>query len=73
MCVILNTKEKALVDSITGDILRPSCFDDLVAYHSYLIGIGKSKEAKTLLKDVFKGEKIISNMVEALQKIHTKE
>lgn len=69
MCKIkINMKEKALVHSKTGDILRPSCFDDLVAVHSYLVGFQRVKEADKLLKRVFEGEMVITNMIEKAQK-----
>ena len=58
----LNTKERCLVNAETGEILRPSCIDDLISYHGYL---KKTNEiaAQTLLKDAFKGEKVITNLI----------
>lgn len=52
-----------MINPDTGDILRPSCFDDLAALYSYMMGMQKRKEADKLLKRVFKGEKVISDMV----------
>lgn len=63
MCILINREERALIDSKTGQIVRPSCFDDLVAYHAYLISGKNNKLANQVLKDVFAGEKVISNMV----------
>jgi len=64
----INQKEKALVDSETGMIVRPSCFDTLIQYHSYLIGRGHPVPAQSLLKQVFNGEKVITKMIENSQK-----
>ncbi len=64
MCEIhINLKEKALVRSKDGEVIRPSCWYDLISYHSYLIDTSEEKEAKELLKKVFKGEKVISDMI----------
>jgi len=59
----LNVKEKCLVCSITGEILRPECINDLIAYHAYL---KKDDElvAQSILQDVFNGEKVITKMIE---------
>ena len=62
MCILIDPKHKALVDSKTGKSMKPSCFDDLIAYHAYLLG-RHPKQANQMLKDVFGGEKVMSNMV----------
>jgi len=68
MCkYFLNEKEKCIVRSKDGEIMRPSCIDDVILYHAYLGA--DSKEAQHLLKDIFHGEKVISKMVETLSKI----
>ena len=73
MCRIkINQKEKALVDGKTGEILRPSCFDELSAVHSYLLGFQRIKEADDLLKRVFEGEMVISNMIKNAGKLNQK-
>jgi hypothetical protein len=64
----INRKEKALVNSENGDIIRPTCWDDLLSYHHYLIGRDKSNAAQILLQRVFAGERVISKMVEQAQK-----
>lgn len=64
----INQKEKALVDSETGQLLRPTCFMDLIAYHSYLIGKKKFAAAQGVLQDVFKGEMVISKMIANVRK-----
>jgi predicted SprT family Zn-dependent metalloprotease len=65
MCYHLNTDEKAIVSSKTGALVRPKCFDELAAFHSYLLGKGKrhDKEAQQMLKDVFHGRKFISDLI----------
>lgn len=64
----INMKERALVNCKTAELCYPSCFDTLAVYHSYLIGRGRVEEADELLKKVFKGEKVISKMIENAQK-----
>jgi hypothetical protein len=64
----INLTERGVVDGKTGEVLRPACFDTLSAYHSYLIGSGKKDVADDLLRRLFKGEKVISNMIEQAQK-----
>ena len=66
MCILIDTKHKALVDSKTGKKVYPSCFDDLIAYHSYLLGSKHPKQACQALEDVFKGEKLISKMIKEM-------
>ena len=68
MCIKLNLKEKALVNCKTGELIRPSCFDSLAPLYSYLVEKRREKEAEDLLKRVFKGEKVITKMIERSQK-----
>jgi hypothetical protein len=68
MCKIkINHKEKALVNCKTAEIIRPTCFDSLAALHSYLCGLKREDEADEILKKVFRGEKVISDMIEKAQ------
>lgn len=68
MTILINPKEKALIDSVTGELFRPSCWETLIPYHSYLIGRGHPGPAQALLEKVFSGEKVISKMTENYQK-----
>ena len=69
MCKIkINHEEKALVNTKTGAIKRPSCFDFLAGYHSYLVGRGYHDMADDILKRVFKDEKVITDMIEKSQR-----
>jgi len=63
MCIYIDSKNRALVNSKTGESVYPDCFDDLIAYHAYLIASKHPKQACEKLKDVFKGEKVISEMI----------
>ena len=66
----LNHEEKAIVKSSTGELVRPNCWIDLSPYYDYLSNKeGRKKEAQTLLRDVFNGEKVISKMIARSQKI----
>lgn len=64
----INQKEKALVNSETGEIFKPTCFDTMSVLHSYYESTRRYVEARTLLEDVFAGEKVISNMAKEVQK-----
>ena len=71
MCKIrINHNEKALINTKTAEIFRPSCFDTMALLHSYYLQRGHQEKADELLKRVFKGEKVISDMVEKAQKHH---
>ena len=70
MCIKINLKERALVDCGTGDIVWPSCWEHLIPYHEYLVQDGQKSQAKQLLKRVFKGEKVISDMIKSSQDFH---
>lgn len=71
MTIHLNRKEKCLVNGDNGDIIRPSCWDDLSQYHSYLISKGLTSAAEGLLNDVVYGKKVISEMIGNSQKMNT--
>ena len=63
MCILIDTKHKTLVCSKTGKTVKLDCFDDLIAYHAYLLGRGGEKKALCVLKDAFNGSKVITDMV----------
>jgi len=66
----LNTDEKCIINLNTGEIMRPPCIDDLILYHRYLVGSGENEQAKHLLKDIFHGEQVISNMIAGMHQMH---
>jgi len=68
MTYFINEKEKGVVNGDTGEIVRPSCFGDLVVYHSYLLSKQHPQFAQNLLRDVFAGEKVITKMINNSQK-----
>jgi hypothetical protein len=68
MCILINYEKKALVDSKSGKKCKPTCFDDLVAYHAYLLSRGHGKFAQQMLSDVYHdSEKVISKMIKSIQ------
>ena len=69
MTIHINIKERALVDSKTGEIYRPQCFDDLYVYIAYLESTKRKKEAICILKRIIKGERVISDMINKAQHI----
>ena len=67
MCILIDPKNKALIDSKTQTKVFPACFDDLVQYHAYLLTGKHPKMAQQCLKDVFKGERVITGIVEGVK------
>lgn len=67
MTYFINEKEKCLVNAKNGEIIRPSCFDDLILYHRYVLSAEGEKAAMQVLRRVVHGEKVISDMVKYLQ------
>ena len=63
MTIFINEKEKCLIDSKTGEIIRPQCYQDLIAYHAYLLSKNRKSCAQSILKDIVAGEKVISKMI----------
>lgn len=68
MTILINEKEKALVNSEDGDIVRPTCWDQLHGYYNYLKTSGKPAQAQTVLDDVYKGELVMTQMVDYYQR-----
>ncbi len=64
----VNMTERALVDSKTGAVYRPQCWDALVVYYSYLCSKGHEAMAQQILERVCDGEKVITKMIENMQK-----
>jgi len=62
--ILINQKERALINSESGDVVRPSCYLDLLGYHSYLLGRGLQEQAQQILLSVFEGELVITKMIE---------
>ncbi len=63
MTIYINHENKCLVNGKTGEIVFPTCWDDLIAYHAYLTSRGLEAAAKGLLKDVISGNKVMSDMI----------
>lgn len=64
MCILLNHKEKALIDAKNGDLVRPACFDALAQYVSYYTGkYKKADKLQAKLKRIFKGELLLVDMI----------
>jgi len=53
-----------IFDSETGNIQHPICWQDLVAYYKYLVGLGRIDESQKLLADSMAGNKPITKLVE---------
>lgn len=62
MTLLVDFKHKALIDSKSGDKAFPTCFDELMDYHAYLLNSKHPNEAQRILKRVFEGELVITNM-----------
>lgn len=63
----LNPENKSVVKNDTGEEFFPSCYNDLSQYYSYICGTESNTEGQKVLKAVFKGEKVISNLIKYAQ------
>ena len=52
-----------IIDTKTGNIQLPKCWQDLEAFHHYLLNKGMFDEAQQLLEDSMAGKKPISHML----------
>jgi hypothetical protein len=52
-----------IFDAETGAIQYPLCWQDLLAYYNYLVGLGRLDEAQKLLGDSIAGKKPITKML----------
>lgn len=57
-----------IFDAETGAIQRPVCWQDLVAYYNYLMGLGRIGESQKLLAESMAGNKPITKMLEFLSR-----
>lgn len=64
--IILDEDKKDVIifDSETGAIQHPVCWQDLVAYYNYLVGLGRKDESQKLLAESIAGKKPITKMLE---------
>lgn len=52
-----------IIDTKTGNIQLPRCWQDLEAFHHYLVNKGMLEESQQLLADSMAGKKPISRML----------
>lgn len=65
----LNPETKSIIHDKTGEGFSPSCFEDLRLYCAYISGKKHGKEkVQEILRDVFKGEKVMVKLTEAAQR-----
>jgi hypothetical protein len=55
-----------ILDSETGVIQYPACWQDLAAYYYYLVERGRMDESQRLLAESMAGNKPITNMLAAV-------
>ena len=56
-----------ILDTRTGYIQHPACWQDISAYYHYLVGKGRLDEAQGLLEESMSGNKPITKMVERMR------
>jgi hypothetical protein len=52
----------------TNTHIPVSCYDDLKPYYAYVVGKNGHQEGQKMLKNVFKGEKVIADLIEQTQR-----
>lgn len=68
MTYVLDNETKSIVHTGTGERMSPTCFDDLRAYCAYISGKHHDKAVQGILRDVFKGEKVMTKLTQAAQR-----
>ena len=56
-----------ILDTQTGYIQHPVCWQDISAYYHYLVDKGRLNEAQSLLAESMSGSKPITRMVERIR------
>lgn len=56
-------KGVSILDTETGLVQYPACWQDISSYYYYLVGLGRIAESQTLLAESMAGHKPITNMV----------
>ena len=64
---VLNDETKSIVKEVTGESFVVSCYDDLRQYYAYIVGKSGHIEGQKMLKNVFKGEKVIQDLIKHAQ------
>ena len=59
-----------IFDSETGATQHPACWQDISAYHNYLVDRGRIAEAQDLLAESMAGRKPMTRMIAELQIRH---
>jgi hypothetical protein len=62
-----NDNEVVILDSETGAIQHPRCWQDISAYYAYLMNSGKTAAAQTLLAESMSGSKPITRLVQSFK------
>lgn len=58
----------AILDTETGSVQYPACWQDISAYYHYLVDLGRLDEAQNLLAESMAGHKPITSMVTSMSK-----
>lgn len=53
----------SILDSDTGLVQYPACWQDISSYYYYLVNLGRINESQTLLAESMAGHKPITSMV----------
>ena len=64
----LDVTTKSVVRVSNGEQYHISCYDDLAPYYAYLSGKFGHDAAQKMLKNVFNGEKVMSELIERTQR-----
>lgn len=57
-----------ILDTETGNVQYPACWQDISAYYYYLVNLGRIDEAQNLLAESMAGHKPITSMVAGMAK-----
>jgi hypothetical protein len=62
-------KGVTILDSKTGGMQHPACWQDLAAYYYYLTGRGRIDESQLLLSEIMAGNKPITKMLACVSNV----
>ena len=58
----------SILDTATGIVQYPACWQDIAAYYHYLVDLGRIEESQNLLAESMAGHKPITNMVASMSR-----
>lgn len=65
---MLDDATQAVIKNENGESYHINCYEDLKPYYAYISGKRGHETAQKMLENVFKGEKVMSELIERTQR-----